>query len=52
MDASMIGISVIGSADGPTAIFVTGGWGGALAAAVLLLLAAVFIAVWLFRRKK
>lgn len=50
-DAASIGI--IGGADGPTVIYTTGEvWRGALPAALLVLLAAAAITIWIVKRHK
>ena len=49
-DSASIGI--IGGADGPTAIFVTGDWSGIIIAAVLVMTAVVVVIVLLRKRKK
>jgi len=45
-------IGIIGGADGPTAIFVTGNWGGLIAIAAAVLCAGVAVTVALKKRKK
>lgn len=46
-------IGIIGGADGPTVIYTTGEvWRGALPAALLVLLAAAAITIWIVKRHK
>ena len=45
-------IGIIGGADGPTAIFVTGNWGGLIAIAAAVLCAGIAVIVALKNRKK
>ena len=45
-------IGIIGGADGPTAIFVTGNWGGLIAIAAAVLCAGIALIVVLKKRKK
>ena len=45
-------IGIIGGADGPTAIFVTGNWGGMIAIAAAVIFAGIAIIVVLKKRKK
>ena len=46
-EAENFSVGVIGGADGPTAVFVTGGWGGLLST-LLLIAGAVFLGIGLF----
>ena len=45
-------LGIIGGADGPTAIFVTGNWGGLIAIAAAVLCAGIAVIVALKKRKK
>ena len=45
-------IGIIGGADGPTAIFVTGNWGGLIAIAAVVLCSGIAVIVALKKRKK
>ena len=45
-------IGIIGGADGPTAIFVTGNWGGLIAIAAAVLCSGIAVIVALKKRKK
>ena len=51
-DSEENSIGIIGGADGPTAIFVTGNWGGLIAIAAAVLCAGIAVIVALKKRKK
>ena len=51
-DSEENSIGIIGGADGPTAIFVTGNWGGLIAIAAAILCAGIAVIVALKKRKK
>ena len=51
-DSEENSIGIIGGADGPTAIFVTGNWGGLIASAAAILCAGIAVIVALKKRKK
>ena len=51
-DSEENSIGIIGGADGPTAIFVTGNWGGLIAIAAAVLCAGIAVIIALKKRKK